>query len=167
MFKARSFDLRWIRSQTSCTKFLVPVARGQFYIGEMKRAFNIRKKSISAEMSNQLPKAQGLQILPGHTITLQTLKTLPPLIKVVSQHERYWKLEWHNKLTPNADNNSCPKACNICIVSASLIKPYLVFLFIDTVERPTSLQSHISPSSTATRRYTLRNENKLENWRGE
>jgi len=53
--------------------------------GETERAFNIRKKSISAEMSKQLPKAEGLQNMRGHIITLLTLKTLPPLIKVVPE----------------------------------------------------------------------------------
>ena len=47
-----------------------------------KKKENFRKKTKKTKIWKQLPRAQGLQIMPGHIITLLTLKMLPSLIKL-------------------------------------------------------------------------------------
>jgi len=73
----------------SCPKFLEPVVRGALL--DKRAEISIPKKENISEISKQRPKAQGLQITSGHTITLLTFKTFLSLIKVVLEQERHWK----------------------------------------------------------------------------
>ena len=87
------------------SKFLVLIVHGAPL--EKQAGLSTPEKKNISEMSKQQPKDQGLQIMPGHTITLLTLKTL--LITDKGGFRIRKKLEaWHIKQTPNADNNSCP-----------------------------------------------------------
>ena len=44
---------------------------------------------------------------PGPTTESLILKTRQLLTKGPLEPEKHWKA-WHTKVTPNADNNSCP-----------------------------------------------------------
>ena len=63
----------------ACIKFLVPIAHGATM---EKRAELSKPRKGIFEISKQQPKDQGLQIIPGHTITLLTF-TLLSLMKIV------------------------------------------------------------------------------------
>ena len=75
--------------------------------GETGRAFNTRKKKSIWETPKLRPNVLELLIMPGPTTTPLTLKTRQLLTKALLEQEKILEA-WHTRVTPNADNNSCP-----------------------------------------------------------
>ena len=76
------------------------------YIGETGRAFNTRKKNIW-ETPKLRPKVLELRITPGPTTTPFDFENASIIDKGTFRTRKTLEA-WHTRVTPNADNNSCP-----------------------------------------------------------
>ena len=99
-------------------KILVPTVR--VATSEKRAELSTPVKKTISEMSKQWPKAQGLEIMSGHTINLLTLKTRLSLIKIEA---------WYTKLTPSADNNSFPVHEQCYVAFYIKEKTFIIFIF--------------------------------------
>ena len=97
------------------------------YIGETGRAFNTRKKE---HLRNTKTAAKGSRIANhawsnNHVIDFENAS----IIDKGTFRTRKTLEAWHTKVTPNADNNSCPLPGqnNTLFNKHSLLFPFLLF----------------------------------------